>query len=164
MRKRSAVHEKAGKNFYEAVSWRLHDFCSVTYAYILEISDVLTAIADGDLTPALKQDYIGSYSPIKMAINTILENLNQTLMDVKLTVDHVASGAEQISASAMALADGSQRQTFPLISLINSSVDEIANVVTSTSATAEESASAAEELSATSDLLRQKVAFFKLSM
>ena len=314
---------------------KLQEVCNivnnVTYAYILEISEVLSAIAEGDLTPTLKQDYIGSYTPIKIAINTILENLNQTLMDVKQTVDHVASGADQISTSALALADGSQKQTAAIqdlldsvnliherstkasdntklafesahgtkdsvqdgseaiksmtetmskikassesiskiidvitniafqtnllalnasveaaragehgrgfsvvadevrslasrsqqsatetaniigedlnqvaeglrstanvveafdvisksideisnliteisdisieqleaISLVNSSVDDIANVVTSTSATAEESASAAEELSATSDLLRQKVAFFKLNM
>ena len=314
---------------------KLQEICnivnSVTHAYILEISEVLSAIADGDLTPTLKQDYIGSYSPIKISINKILENLNQILMDVKQTVDLVANGAGQISASAMALADGSQKQNvsikellesismiyerstkasentklasentlntkdsvqvgneaiksmaatmnkiktssesigkiidvitniafqtnllalnasveaaragehgrgfsvvadevrslasrsqesatetasiigedlnqaaeglkstanvvgaFEVISksideitnliaeisqisheqlesltLVNASVDEIANVVTGTSATAEESASAAEELSATSDLLRQKVAFFKLNM
>ena len=93
---------------------------NVTYAYILEISEVLSAIAEGDLTPSLKLDYIGSYTPIKTAINKILENLNQILIDVKQTVDNVANGADQISASAVALADGSQKQTASIEELLSS--------------------------------------------
>ncbi|MCL2578061.1 MAG: methyl-accepting chemotaxis protein [Defluviitaleaceae bacterium] len=49
------------------------------------------------------------------------------------------------------------------ISAVNSSVDEINRVVTDNSATAQESAAASEELNSQAELLREKVAFFKLN-
>ena len=130
---------------------RLQDVCNVvnksTYAYIEEISKVLEAIANGDLTPGLAQDYVGSYSPIKFAIETILENLNQTLSDVALTVDNVASGAGQISASAMTLAEGSQRQTASIQELLDS-----VNLIYERSTTASEnSKKAADKAAKTKD-------------
>lgn len=48
------------------------------------------------------------------------------------------------------------------ISLINSNVSEITNVVMDTSAIAEESAASSQELTSQSELLREKVSFFKL--
>ena len=82
----------------------------ITSDIIEEISEVLTHIANGDLTPDIKLSYEGSYKPIKISLETILESLNSTMYDIQGAVNQVASGAEQISGSAMTLAEGAQRQ------------------------------------------------------
>ena len=82
----------------------------ITLAIVDEISEILTAIANGDLTVSVKGEYKGSYSPIKIALEAILKSLNETVADVQATADKVALGAEQISANAMRLADGASRQ------------------------------------------------------
>ncbi|MCL2852350.1 MAG: methyl-accepting chemotaxis protein [Defluviitaleaceae bacterium] len=84
---------------------------NTTFAIVEEIADVLTVISKGDLTASVKRDYIGSYAPIKTALTTILDSLNNTMSDIQAAVGQVALGANQISTSAMHLADGAVRQT-----------------------------------------------------
>ena len=87
---------------------------------VKEISETLCKIADGDLTVELKENYIGSYAPIETSINTILENLNYTLSDVKGSVETLREGAKQIAENAQSLADGSVRQTSSIQELSSS--------------------------------------------
>lgn len=109
---------------YTGIFSELQQACNLTnhiaQAYIDEISQVLQSIAKGDLTVEIKQKYVGSYSPIEVAITTILENLNRTLSEVQSTVDQVALGAEQISSSGMSLAEGAMRQTSAISELQDS--------------------------------------------
>ena len=92
-----------------------------TEAIIKEISEILQAVAEGDLTAEPKLEYIGSYTPIETALHTILDNLHQTMEDVQAAVEQVALGAEQISSGAITLAEGAQSQTASIQEL-NSSV------------------------------------------
>ncbi|MCL2753150.1 MAG: methyl-accepting chemotaxis protein [Defluviitaleaceae bacterium] len=73
----------------------------------------------------------------------------------------IASNISEIAGLIESITNISEKQ-LESISSINSSVAEISHVVSNTSSTSEESAAAAEELSSQADLLRQKVAFFKL--
>ena len=93
-------------------------------AYIHEISETLTAIAGGNLTVKPKLHYKGDYAPIKTAIEKIIENLNQTLSDVRFAILQVTDGANQIAASAMTLAEGTTNQS-ATIEEINSSMELI---------------------------------------
>jgi len=99
------------KGAFEVARKAVHETETVTLSYIDEISDVLGRIALGDLTVSIHRDYIGSYAPIKNALVTILGSLNSTMYEIKSAVEQVAMGAEQISISAMTLADGATRQT-----------------------------------------------------
>jgi len=83
----------------------------ITSDIIGEISEVLERVASGDLTPETKLKYEGSYIPIKVALESIIESLNSIMYDIQGAVNQVAAGAEQISGSAMTLAEGAQRQT-----------------------------------------------------
>ena len=109
---------------YPGTFGMLKDACnlvnSTTEGYVSEVTQLLEAIAGGDLTVVPKQDYIGSYAPIKTAINTILDNLNATMADINDAVDHLATGASQISENAMSLADGTTRQTASIEELSSS--------------------------------------------
>jgi len=100
--------------------------------------------------------------------STIIEN-NKTEVEegvkaaaeVVTSFETIANTVSETSGLISQIADISDEQ-LESISSINLSVSEINNVVMDTSATAEESASASQELSSQSDMLRQKVSFFKL--
>ncbi|MCL2852240.1 MAG: methyl-accepting chemotaxis protein [Defluviitaleaceae bacterium] len=120
---------------------------SSTFSLINEISEVLTAIADGDLTVSTKQNYKGSYAPIKVAMNHIVESLNNTMTDVRSTIDQVASGAEQISTSAFQLAEGATRQTASIEELSSSitTIHEQATLASSDATLADENTRRSQE-------------------
>jgi len=82
-------------------------------------------------------------------------------MEVVESFDTIVKNIGEISEVVSHIASISSEQ-LDSISTINASVSEITGVVTATSATAEESASASEELNSQAEMLRQKVAFFKL--
>ncbi|MCL2574466.1 MAG: methyl-accepting chemotaxis protein [Defluviitaleaceae bacterium] len=96
---------------FEALRQAVYNTEEKTLSYISEISDILGRVANGDLTPSINRDFMGSYAPIKSAITTILESLNDTMSDIAAAVEQIAIGAEQIATSSMSLADGTTRQT-----------------------------------------------------
>ena len=82
----------------------------ITLSYISEIAEVLGKVANGDLSVSIKLDYIGSYAPIKTALETILKSLNVTMSEIRTATEQVVEGAEQISQSSMLLAEGAVNQ------------------------------------------------------
>ena len=136
---------------YPGIFGVLADACNLvndtTDTYIKEISRMLQYIAKGDLTATLEQNYIGDYAPIKTAINTILENLNQILSDVQAAVGQVTLGANQISASSVNLAEGSARQAAAIEELSSSIslIHDKAMQASSNSASASEGTARARE-------------------
>jgi len=92
--------------------------------YITEMQRILQAISEGDLTVSIARDYLGSFSGIKNSINNISKTLNNTISEISSSAEQVLSGAQQISASAMDLANGSTTQASS-VEQLNASVDII---------------------------------------
>ncbi|MDR2168321.1 MAG: methyl-accepting chemotaxis protein [Clostridiales bacterium] len=105
---------------FENVKNALNSTEEITLSYINEIADVLSRMARGDLTVDVRRDYIGSYAPIKSALLTILDSLNNTMSEIQAAVNQVVSGAEQIARSATHLAEGATRQTASIEELSSS--------------------------------------------
>ncbi len=106
-------------------------------AYIGEISEVLGAIAKGDLTQETRQNYTGDFLAIKKSLDSILGALNQTMGQFAASASHVSDGADQVSASAQTLAQGATEQA--------SAVTEISTTIADISAGARETSDAAAE-------------------
>lgn len=106
-------------------------------AYIGEISEVLGAIAKGDLTQETQQNYMGDFLAIKKSLDSILGALNQTMGQFAASASHVSDGAEQVSASAQTLAQGATEQA--------SAVTEISTTIADISAGARTTSDAAAE-------------------
>lgn len=107
-------------------------------AYIGEISDVLGAIAKGDLTQNTRQDYTGDFLAIKKSLESILGALNQTMGQISASAGHVSDGSEQVSASAQSLAQGATEQA--------SAVTEISTTISDISEGARHTSDAAAEV------------------
>ena len=106
-------------------------------AYIGEISSVLGAIASGDLTSRVQQDYVGDFQSIKNSLEDIESRLNETMRQITESADQVASGSDQVSNSAQALAQGATEQA--------SSVEELSATVSEISENAKRTAQATRE-------------------
>ncbi|MDR2166884.1 MAG: methyl-accepting chemotaxis protein [Clostridiales bacterium] len=89
--------------------------------HVDEIAHVLRAMAGGDLTQELRQDYPGSYMPIKKALITILDSLNASMKDITKASEQVLGGATTLADSARSLADGTTEQAVTIDEL-NSSI------------------------------------------
>ena len=127
--------EKTFEGTFENVKNALNTTEKITSSYIGEISNVLEHMSWGDLSVSARLDYIGAYAPIKIALITILESLNDTISEIQSAVEQVALGAGQISASAMTLAEGATRQTASIEEL-SSSIAIIHEKATEASASA----------------------------
>ena len=79
--------------------------------YIGEISHMLEAIAGGDLTAQITQEYVGDFAAIRASLNDILQRLNSTVGQIVSSAEHVSAGAEQMSVASQALSQGSMEQT-----------------------------------------------------
>ena len=85
--------------------------------YIGEISTILSAISDGDLTKETTQDYVGDFTSIKTSLDDILHKLNHTMSQIRESSRYVAASADQMSAGAQTLSQGATQQA--------ASVDEL---------------------------------------
>ena len=78
--------------------------------YISEISEILSGISNGDLTGAVQRDYAGEFEPIKTALLTILDTLNETFVYINTVAEQVSSGSMQVASGAQTLASAATEQ------------------------------------------------------
>ena len=90
-----------------------------------------------------------------------VENGIKATAEVVQSFEIIAGNVGEVSGLVSQIA-GISAEQMASIAIVNSSVEEINKVVTENSALAQESASAAQVLNSQADLLRQKLAFFKL--
>ena len=105
--------------------------------YIQEISNMLGAIAEGDLTAEITQEYVGDFASIRTSLNDILQKLNATIGQVVTSAEYVSGGAEQMSTASQALSQGSMEQT--------SAVEELEETVRSVTASVKQTAEHAQQ-------------------
>jgi len=79
-------------------------------SYINEISAVLRALSQNDLNQEIKREYVGSFSDIKDAMNSIIDTFNTVIGDMSSAAEQVSSGAKAISESSMTMATGATEQ------------------------------------------------------
>ncbi len=110
--------------------------------YINMIDEVLGSIIDNDLTNKIDEEFVGDFNNLKVAINSIIDRLNEIFKEFLVGADEVSIGAQQISNSSISLADGAAEQVTSLSALTKA----VAKVHESSSNNAQ-SASKANEIS-----------------
>jgi Methyl-accepting chemotaxis protein len=90
---------------------------------VQDITDHLLRIAQGDVTSAVEQEYIGDFIPIKESLQTIYTSLNRTLSTINESSQQVKSGADQVSYASQALASGASEQAAAIEELSQSIVN-----------------------------------------
>lgn len=91
---------------FNQVTIRLRDYVK----YIDEVSDTLLEIAKGNLAFELQNDYAGEFAKIKKSLEAIADELNVVMGQMNASSRDVATGAAQVSNSAVSLSQGSSEQ------------------------------------------------------
>ena len=93
------------------------------HSYVQEISQVLHAVANGDLSAEESsiREFRGDFASIRESLVYILDNLNLTLGGICDAAEQVNSGAVQIANGSQALAQGATEQA--------ASVQELSGVI-----------------------------------
>lgn len=78
--------------------------------YIDEISDSLLQIGNGNLQVSLQREYVGQFRRIKENLETLVNGLSETLLQIHQASEQVDSGAGQVANGAQALSQGATEQ------------------------------------------------------
>ena len=97
-------------NAYRTIGDTLQDAVGSIQTYMQEITQVLSAVAGGDLTKSISREFLGDFAPIKDSVNAIVMRLNETVEDISHVADGVSGGSEQLANASIGLADGTNRQ------------------------------------------------------
>lgn len=99
-------------------------------AYIWDIDRAMKEISNGNFDIQPTQTFIGDFKQIEDSIGYMITNISQKLQQVDVASGQVSSGANQISDSAQALAQGATEQASAIEQLLAavSSVSENFNI------------------------------------
>ncbi len=111
---------------------------------ILEGSEILASMAQGDLTVRMTGNYKGDHQLIKTSINELGSSLQSLLGEVSAAVQAAASASTQISSSSEQLAAGAQEQSSQT-SEIAGAIDEMAKTIITTTRYAGSAAASAKK-------------------
>lgn len=120
-----------GRSFNETVK-RLKEYM----AYIDEITDVLSNLADGQLKIELKNDYIGEFQKVKQALLNISSSMNEIMLGIIESAGQVTVGADELARASQGLAESSGTQA--------SAVENLVSIATSITEQVEENKKDAE--------------------
>ena len=99
--------------------------------YVNEISAILQCMATGDLTEDSDEitDFLGDFASIKESFVHILKRFHRTLTNIQTSAYEVEVGANGISQSSQALAEGATDQA-SAIQQLDATVTSVANMAT----------------------------------
>lgn len=97
-----------------------------------EAAEVISALAERDLTQAMTSDYEGQIAEFKNDINTAITNLHDAIDRVNDSVEQVSSASSQITTGSQELAEGANEQASSL-EQVSSTLEEMASMTNQTS-------------------------------
>ena len=111
----------------DATGKALHELREIIY----DITRVLEAVADGDLTVDVEEKrdmYVGDYEKIYNSLASIKMSLQSTMEQIDTAAEQVTSGSEQVSIGASNLSEGSTSQASSVAQLA-SNIRTIADLI-----------------------------------
>ncbi len=150
---------------YREIVIGLNNTMAAMAAPVTEVRRILGALAEGDLTQTIAQDYKGDFAELANSVNSTVERLAETISQVSMTADSLNSAAGQVSATAQALSQTASEQaasveeTSASIEQMNASISQNMENARVTDGMASKSADEAKEggeaVSATVGAMRQ---------
>lgn len=109
-----------GKDESARLILALHNTIRELRSYIMDISHVLNAVANNDLTVKSSVEYMGDFVPIQTALKKILSSLNVTLKNIACSAEQVGASSAQVALGGQNLAANSTEQAATTESLVSS--------------------------------------------
>jgi len=115
--------------FTKTIAESLNRLSNVTESGLKDVVRVTGALADGDLTQQITQDYAGIFNDMKVSINNTADNLKSLMAEIKETTDMIAAASIEIAAGNNDLANRTEKQAAALEETA-ASMQELTSTVT----------------------------------
>ena len=96
--------------FFASVSSGMNQLMETSEQGLTEVSELLAAFAEGDLTKRIDRDYAGLFGKVKDNANATADNLMRVLGEVRAAADALTGAANQVSATAQSLSQAASEQ------------------------------------------------------
>ncbi|MBP6483552.1 MAG: Tar ligand binding domain-containing protein, partial [Rhodoferax sp.] len=101
----------AGKTgFFVTMAGGMNQLMETSEQGLTDVSELLAAFAEGDLTKRIERDYAGLFGKVKDNANSTAENLTRVLEEVRAAADALTGAANQVSATAQSLSQAASEQ------------------------------------------------------
>ena len=141
--------EEAGKQgFFLRLAQGLNSFVSIVDDAVKDTGNMLDAMANGDLSKRIEQDYQGSFDKLKRDANATADKLTEVINRINTSATLVASGAEEISQGNADLSQRTEEQA--------SSLEETASSMEEMTSTVRQNADNAKEVNELAEETRTK--------
>jgi len=128
--KRVPTDDKTG--FMLILSRQINELLAVNQAFIEDLSRVFGAMAEGDLSETVEENYAGALGALAAAANTSIEKLAAVTSDIRSSAVWVRDGVGEIAQGIAQLSERTEQQA--------SSLEETASSMEEMTSTVQESA------------------------
>jgi methyl-accepting chemotaxis protein len=133
---------------------------STLESYVADISQIVGKFAEGDFTVHHTVEWTGDFVDILNAFKKFEENMTETVQGMQQVAEQVESGAQQVSATSMELAQGATDQA-SVMQEFTSTLEDVSNQVAENADYAEGISKRVEDvgvgISATSEKMQEMV-------
>ena len=98
------------EGFQRELAEGVNRMVETTGSSIQDVVRVMAAMAEGDLTKTIDNEYQGAYGEMKTYVNDTVEKLSQVVADVNGGAEALAGASEEVSATAQSLSQASSEQ------------------------------------------------------
>ncbi|MBU0457060.1 MAG: Cache 3/Cache 2 fusion domain-containing protein [Bacteroidetes bacterium] len=120
---------------YREIVNGFNDTLNAVVEPLKESTDVLNYLATGDFTTKVNGDYKGDHQLMKNSINTVVDSLNKTMLDLSVAVEATAKASTQIASRAEEMATGAQEQSAQT-SEVAAAMEEMSRTIVETASNA----------------------------
>lgn len=118
-----ANEEYDSKDEMGMMSRNLNGTISILDSYIIDISNVLRELSEGNLGAEVKMKYSGDFIEIEECLKNIIISLNDVFSTINDASFIVSKGAREISSTGELLSDGSNNQAKAIEEVVESIID-----------------------------------------
>ena len=106
--RRIPVEGKSG--FFQKLAEQINTLMQTSDVGLNDVSRVLSALAQGDLSPRITADYSGLFGRLKDDSNGTMDKLTSIIGDVRAAADALTAASGQVSSTAQSLSQGATEQ------------------------------------------------------
>nr|WP_326530804.1 methyl-accepting chemotaxis protein [Rhodoferax sp.] len=96
--------------FFAHLSVGMNQLIATSERGLTDVSDLLMAFAEGDLTQRMESEYSGLFGKVKDSANATAENLTRVIGEVSAAADALTGAASQVSSTAQSLSQAASEQ------------------------------------------------------
>ena len=122
------VPTEGKKDFMLNLATAMNGLCENVANALNDLVRMLSALAEGDLTPRITAEYQGAFATLKTDANAMADRLSSTIADIKAAAREVTNASAEISTSTTDLSQRTEEQAASLEET-SASMEQIASTV-----------------------------------